>query len=55
MDKPELESKEVDAKLKEELDKIPWHEYLDYGSIRVQIRSGKRTLLAVERTYIDYP
>lgn len=51
MDKPE--PKDSDLKLKEALDKIKWGEYIDYGSVRIQIRDGHRTLLAVERTYID--
>jgi uncharacterized protein (UPF0248 family) len=53
MEKSEAEIKEVDAKLKEVLDKIRWEDYIDYGSIRIQVRDGKRTMLAVERTYIE--
>jgi len=40
-----------DIELKEELDKIDWRKYLDYGSIKVQVRNGNETLIAIERTY----
>ncbi len=53
MDKPETEIKERDAGLKKELDKIAWSKYLEYGSIRIQIRGGQKTLMAVERTYVE--
>jgi len=42
-----------DKELKEELDKIDWKKYLDYGNIKVQVRNGKETLIAIERTYPD--
>ena len=42
-----------DLELKKELDKIDWRKYLEYGSVRVQIRLGKKTLIAIERTYPD--
>jgi len=54
VDKPETKVKEKDTELREVLDKIPWRDYIEYGSIRIQIRDGKRTMLAVERTYIDF-
>jgi len=41
-------SSDKDIKLKKELEKIDWN--LDYGSVKVQIRNGKVTLLTVERT-----
>ena len=37
-----------DLKLKRELGKIDWP--IDYGSVKIQIREGKVTLLTVERT-----
>ena len=37
-----------DAQLKKELEKIDWP--IDYGSVKVQIRNGKVTLMTVERT-----
>ncbi len=37
-----------DLELKKELEKIEWP--IDYGSVKVQIRNGKVTLLTVERT-----
>lgn len=42
------EQSQQDAELKKELDKINWH--IDYGSVRIQIRQGKSTLVAIERT-----
>ena len=42
-----------DLELKKELDKIDWKKYIKYGSIRVQVREGKKTLVAIERTYPD--
>jgi len=41
-DKPE------DQRLKRELEKVNWN--LDYGSVKIQIRQGKPTLVTVERT-----
>ncbi len=38
----------MDAELKNELEKVNWH--LSYGSVRVQVRAGKPTLIIVERT-----
>jgi len=37
-----------DAELKKQLDKIDWN--LDYGSVKVQIRNSKPTLVTIERT-----
>jgi len=42
---------EEDIELKEELKKIDWKKYLNYGNVRIQIREGKLTLIAIERTY----
>jgi len=42
-----------DLELKKELEKIDWQKYLDYGSVRIQVRQGKKTLVAIERTYPD--
>lgn len=42
-----------DLELKKELDKIDWEKYLEYGSVRVQVRKGEKTLTAIERTYLD--
>ena len=42
-----------DLELKKELEKIEWKKYLEYGSIRIQVRQGKKTLVAFERTYPD--
>jgi len=36
------------SELKEQLKKIDW--MLDYGSIKVQLRGGKPTLIIVEQT-----
>ncbi len=40
--------KQQDIELKKQLDKIDWQ--LDYGSVKVQIREGKPTLITIERT-----
>ena len=37
-----------DAQLKKELEAIDWP--IDYGSVKVQIRNGKPTLITIERT-----
>ena len=37
-----------DLELKKELEKIDWP--VDYGSVKVQLRNGKPTLVTVERT-----
>ena len=42
-----------DIELKKELDKIDWEKYLEYGTIKIQVRAGKKTLFTVERTYPD--
>ena len=39
-----------DQELKKELDKIDWQKHLDYGSVKIQIRNGKPTLVTIERT-----
>jgi len=46
-----IEENPKDLELKKELDKIDWGKYLDYGSVKMQIRQGKKTLLVIERTY----
>ena len=43
MDKLEIE-------LKEQLEKVDWTKFLEYGIIRVQVRAGKPTLITIERT-----
>ena len=45
MDKLEIEN---DNNLKKQLDKIDWG--LDYGSVKIQIRQGKASLIVIERT-----
>lgn len=40
-----------DLELRKELEKIDWKKYLEYGSIKIQVRTGKLTLTAIERTY----
>ena len=37
-----------DLELKESLEKIDWH--LDYGSVKIQVRDGRPTLITIERT-----
>jgi len=43
----EIQSQQ-DEELKRQLDKILWN--LHYGSVKIQIRQGKVTLLVIERT-----
>ena len=47
IDKLEIQSQQ-DAELKKQLDKILWN--LHYGSVKIQIRDGKPTLITIERT-----
>ena len=42
-----------DIELNKELDKIEWHKYLEYGTVEVQVRLGKKTLTSIKRTYPD--
>ena len=42
-----------DLELKKELEKIDWQKYLEYGSVKIQVRQGKKTLVTIERTYPD--
>lgn len=37
-----------DIDLKKQLEKIDWK--LDYGSVKVQLRDGKPTLITIEKT-----
>ena len=46
-DKLEIQNQQ-DIDLKKELEKIDWN--LAYGSVKIQIRNGKPTLITVERT-----
>ena len=41
-------TEQQDIELKIELEKIDWH--LKYGSVKIQIRNGKPTLITIERT-----
>lgn len=40
--------KQQEDDLKKQLKDIDWH--LDYGSVKIQIRAGKPTLVILERT-----
>lgn len=46
-DNLELENKE-DLELKRQLEQVKWP--IDYGSIKIQLRAGKPTLIITERT-----
>jgi len=37
-----------DIELKKELEKVKWN--LDFGSVKIQLRNGKPTLVTIERT-----
>jgi hypothetical protein len=37
-----------DAVLKKELERISWP--VDYGSVKIQVRNGRATLVTIERT-----
>ena len=41
-------SGQQDLELKKELEKIEWP--INYGSVKIQIRQGKPTLITIERT-----
>lgn len=45
-----VEHNQQDAELKKALDKIDFTKYLKYGTIAIQVRNGKPTLLTIERT-----
>jgi len=38
----------LSEELRRELERIDWR--LDYGSVKIQIRDGKATLITIERT-----
>jgi len=40
----------TDEELKKQLEIIDWQKYLKYGSIKLQIREGKLTLITIEHT-----
>lgn len=46
-DKLEIQNQQ-DQDLKKSLEKIDWN--LDYGSVKIQLRQGKLTLITIERT-----
>lgn len=46
-DRLEIQSQQ-DTELKKELEKVDWK--LDYGSVKIQIRQGRPTLITIERT-----
>jgi len=46
-DKLEIQNQQ-DIEFKVQLDKINWT--IDYGSVKIQIRNGKPTLVTIERT-----
>ena len=47
VDRLEIKNQE-DEILKQSLDKIDWP--VDYGSVKLQIRQGRVTLITIERT-----
>ncbi|MCK5643546.1 MAG: hypothetical protein KAJ19_22285 [Gammaproteobacteria bacterium] len=46
-DRVEIQNQK-DLELKKELEDIDWN--LDYGSVKIQIRQGKPSLITIERT-----
>lgn len=48
-----MTEQQEDFELNKELEKIDWQKYIHYGSVKVQVREGKKTLVAIERTYPD--
>lgn len=48
-EKLELETK-GDTELRRKVESIPWQQYVEYGSVKIQIRNGKATLINIERT-----
>jgi len=47
MDRLEIQGQQ-ETNLKKQLEAVDWN--LDYGSVKVQIRAGKPTLVTVEKT-----
>jgi len=41
----------ADIELVKSLEKVDWKKYLEYGSVKLQIREGKLTLITIERTF----
>ncbi len=42
-----------DDEIVEIVNDIPWREYIDHGTVTIQIRNGKVGLTRIERTHID--
>lgn len=41
----------IDPKgLEKHLEKIPWRDFIDYGSVKIQVRDGKATFITMEKT-----
>ena len=51
-DKLETQNQQ-DLQLKEELRKIDYSKFMEYGSIKIQVRKGQMALTTIERTYPD--
>ncbi len=43
---------EADKELKRQIRGIPWERFLPYGSVKIQIREGKPSLITLERTLL---
>ncbi len=44
---------ETDKELRQELKKIDWKKYLEYGVVEVKIRDGECKTIDIKRTYIE--
>jgi len=40
----------IDVDLKQQIEKLDWSRWLDYGIITIQVHKGKPVLVRVERT-----
>ena len=46
-----LDSTEIkDLELRNQITRIPWKSFIDYGSVKIQVRNGKPVLITVEKT-----
>ena len=39
-----------ETELKTKVETIPWEKFIDFGSVKIQIRNGKPVLVTIEQT-----
>ena len=45
--------KDKDTELRQELKKINWRKYLEYGIVEVKVRAGECKTVDIKRTYTE--